>query len=191
LKRAQITPKRRIATVAIICITCTCLSIHRLVLCGTFLFYTIESCWYIGSAYFLFVVWQYDTTFQNYVPSCLIFLANILILVGMGKAKRAISKTAQNLKDHRQEQKVILSLMLISFFYIIFMLPASISFSYIQWITQYPEVSTAYVRSVHDLVTFFDEFSMFNYSLNFLIYGSTLPFYRRELNNIFGLKRRK
>jgi hypothetical protein len=148
---------------------------------------TIESCWYELDPYDVFLVWQFDTTVDTYIPACAICTANIFLLVGVYRAK--ISVATKHSKSQQQDSHIAVSLMLISIFYVVIMLPASISFSYQLWIIQFP-IDIEYNILVNYITTFFDEFSMFNYSLNFVIYGCTLPFYREEARNMFRIRRK-
>jgi hypothetical protein len=177
LKRALITKRKRSAIIVVISFMSICVSIHRFILVKTYVVASVDSCWYLADDLReVFILWQIDSIFFTYLPCLFIIIANIFILLGVVRAKRAVSGKA---KGQSQEHKIIVSLMLISIFYIIFMLPASASFSYMLYCLIYP-FEDNFIFSLNNIVTFFDEFSMFNYSFNFIIYGCTLPFYRKE-----------
>jgi uncharacterized membrane protein HdeD (DUF308 family) len=125
--------------------------------------------------------------FLTYLPCFLITLGNILILVGVIRARQSMSR---EVKGHSQETKIMFSLALVSVFYIIFMLPASVSFSYMLYIIIFP-FEESFIVSLNYTVTFFDEFSMLNYCFNFVIYGCTLPFYREEAYAMITCFRRR
>jgi hypothetical protein len=160
-----------------------CVSIHRLVLAKAQVISSVDSCWYTESHFLIFLLWQIDSLFLTYLPCCFIILANVCILVGLIRSRRSVSG---KVTGQGQEGKAIVSLMLISIFYIIFMLPASVSFSYLLYVIIFP-YDVNFLVSLNYIVTFFDEFSMFNYSFNFIIYGCTLPFYRQEARIMLGL----
>jgi hypothetical protein len=160
-----------------------CVTIHRLVLIKKHVIFSLDACWYTERPFLIFLLWQVDSLFLTYLPSCFIILANFCILVGVIRSRRSVSG---KVRDQSQEGKTIVSLMLISIFYIIFMLPASVSFSYLLYVAIFP-YDVNFLISLNYIVTFFDEFSMFNYSFNFIIYGCTVPFYRQEARVILGL----
>jgi hypothetical protein len=160
-----------------------CVSIHRLVLLKKHVIFSLDACWYTESPFLIFLLWQIDSLFLTYLPCCFIILANVCILVGVIRSRRSVSG---KVTGQGQEGKTIVSLLLISIFYIIFMLPASVSFSYLLYVMIFPS-DVNFIISLNYIVTFFDEFSMFNYSFNFIIYGCTLPFYRQEARVMLGL----
>jgi hypothetical protein len=91
-----------------------------------------------------------------------------------------------------QDRKLLLSLMLISTFYIIFMMPSSVSFTYILYLQQdLTQVDPYSLELLYYYARFCDTFSMLNFCLNFIIYGSTLPFYQEEFWNMFKPKNRE
>jgi hypothetical protein len=183
LKRAQVTKRKRSAIIGVICFMAICVSIHRFVLAKAHVTFSVDACWYTEDPLLIFLLWQIDSLFLTYLPCCFIILANVCILVGLIRSRRSVSG---KVTGQGQESKTIVSLMLISIFYIIFMLPASVSFSYQLYVTIFP-YDVNFLVSLNYIVTFFDEFSMFNYSFNFIIYGCTLPFYRQEARTMLGL----
>jgi hypothetical protein len=195
LKRSDLTPRKRAITIGCIGLLATLISVHRLVLPDIFVVSSTDAddlvwCWYGTSAFVQLLIWQYDEAFHNYIPCSLIFIANICILVGLHRANRLNIKSSLS-KNTVQERRIIFSLMLVSTLYIIFMLPASVSFSYNMYLYSKDTIDPVYLEFIHYLVTFFDEFSMMNFSFNFIIYGCTLPFYRQAVLDMFHFRRTK
>jgi hypothetical protein len=156
-------------------------SIHRLWLNETYVVEGIDYCFYLNDIFWL---WQYDTLFHNYLPCLAIVIANTLILIGIRRAKTSLASKTPSTKTI-QESKVMISLFVVSTLYVVFMLPASSSFTYINFILEWRNYDASYINLIHVVVTFFDQFSMFNFCFNFVIYGCTLPFYREEIKKMF------
>jgi hypothetical protein len=181
LKRLDISAKKRSRVIVVICFISSCLSIHKLILSKVY--YTASGlpvCFYPNNALLL---WQYDTAFHNYFPCFLIVVANSLILVGLSRGRRSFAgnKPAKSQQDNR----IVHSLLIISTLYLVFMLPASLFFTYMLYLDNIPNLDPNYVEFIYSLMSFLDEFSMLNYCLNFVIYGCSMPFYRREVWELF------
>jgi hypothetical protein len=162
-----------------------CVSVHRIILVDAFNVGTIRACFYKRFD-LKFSLYQFDTTLHNYIPCCLIFINNILIFVGINRAKQRVDgKISSGTCKSAQDMRILISLMIVSTMYVVFMMPASTSFSYQLYLIVHGKGDANYREFIHYLVTFFDEFSMLNYSFNFIIYGCTLPFYRGEVRKMF------
>jgi hypothetical protein len=181
LKRASITTKRRAIIIAVECSLAIVFSIHRLWLMQTHVIEGIDACFYVADIFWL---WQYDTLMHNYLPCLMIIIANTLILTGIRRAKTSLANKTPSTKTI-QEGKVLISLFVVSTLYVVFMIPASSSFAYFNFIVEWREYDASYIDLMNVIVTFFDQFSMFNFCFNFVIYGCTLPFYREEIKKMF------
>jgi hypothetical protein len=168
--------------------TSVLVSIHRLVIPDIFVaFSNVVGCWYITNQFQTLMVWQYDELLHNYIPCCLIFISNITILIGIKRANPSRDAKITSTRKPIQDGRILMSLMLISTLYVIFMMPASACFSYNLYLLTTDDVSHFYLEFVNYLVTFCDEFSMMNFCFNFIIYGCTIPFYRKEAMDMFRL----
>jgi hypothetical protein len=182
LKRASITSRKRTILIVILCFLVYVFSVHRLWLWKPHKIGAIDACFYTVNIFWLF---QYDTFIHNYLPCLAILLANTLILIGVRRAQSAVNTQTVASKKTTQDRRILVSLMTVSTFYIFFMLPASTSFAYFNYIVEWKNYSASFVTFMNDLVTFFDQFSMLNFCFNFVIYGCTLPFYREEVRKMF------
>jgi hypothetical protein len=165
-------------------------SIHRLVVADVFVVSSnaddvLSWCWYNADPFQTLMIWQYDELIHNYIPCCLIFISNITILIGIKRANQSRDAKITSARKPIQDGRILMSLMLISTLYVIFMMPASSSFSYNLYLLTTDDVSHSYLEFVNYLVTFCDEFSMMNFCFNFIIYGCTMPFYRKEVRDLF------
>jgi hypothetical protein len=138
LKRSYITQRRRLTIIIMIVLLTICFSIHRLVLLNVYVESDVDGgtkwCFYTVTPALGFWIYQWDTGMHNYVPIPLIITANIAILIGINRAKHSFNSKMKTTHKTKQETRVVLSLFLVSTFYIIFMLPASVSFSSIVWL---------------------------------------------------------
>jgi hypothetical protein len=182
LKRANITSSKRAIAISILCFMVYVFSIHRLWLWKPHKLGVHDACFYTFNTFWL---WQYDTLIHNYFPCLAIIIANTLILIGVRRAQTAVNTKSPASKQTTQDRRILVSLMLVSTFYIIFMLPASTSFAYFNYVLEWENFSASYISFINEIVTFFDQFSMLNFCFNFVIYGCTLPFYRQEVRKMF------
>jgi hypothetical protein len=190
LKRSILTASKRSKYIVAMFSLSIPVSIHRLIFCDVFVFYSegdgnITGCFYTVSPFATLMIWQYDELLHNYIPCLLIFAANVCILIGIRRANKSCDVKMAAARRQIQDGRILLSLMLISTLYVIFMMPASVSFSYQLYLFTTDNVSHIYLAFVGYLVTFCDEFSMMNFCFNFIVYGCTLPFYRNEVKSIF------
>jgi hypothetical protein len=187
LKRKDITTKKRVLVIIAIWTMSVGLSAHRIVLNHIYMSVSTASCFYNTSPIATFNIVLFDLAVYNYIPSCLIFLANIAILVGIRRAKRSF-KSKEVVSRKGQDNRLIMSLMLVSTLYIVFMTPASASVIYhLNYLLTSDVVDEKYNELLYTIVTFLDQFSLLNYCFNFIIYGCTLPFYRNEARRLFTL----
>jgi hypothetical protein len=195
LKRPNITPRRRLIVIIAIIIFAVSVSLHRLFLFDVYVESDIKDsamwCYYALGPSLGFWIYQWDTGMHNYIPIPVIILANLLILIGINNAKRSFKSQSEITRNTHHENRVVISLLLVSTFYIIFMLPASASFSYNLWLFQFPDSDTQYLTLIHFVVTFCDQFSMLNYCFNFIVYGCTMPFFRQSAREILRIGCRK
>jgi hypothetical protein len=181
LKRASITTKRRAIIIAVECSLAIIISVHRLWLMQTYVVEGIDACFYLTDTFWL---WQYDTLMHNYLPCLMIVIANTIILTGIRRAKTSLTSKTHSTKTI-QESKVLISLFVVSTLYVVFMIPASCSFTYFNFVLESRNYGSSSLNLIHVIVTFFDQFSMLNFCFNFVIYGCTLPFYREEIKKMF------
>jgi hypothetical protein len=188
LKRANITPTKRSTVIGLIWFMSVALSVHRLILNHVYLEAGIPICFYNTSSFLQLVIWQLDTTIHNYIPVCLICISNVTILVGLQRAKKTFdSKTAVSRKQ-TQDNRIVVSLLLVSTLYIVFMMPASVMTTYL-FVSASQNAPPEYVQVMYYVTTLFDEYSLMNYCFNFIIYGCTLPFYRDVVMSMFRVKK--
>ena len=185
LKRALISKKKRSAVITMILLTAVCASIYRFIQIKNYQVSGAARCWYPGDLYVAFIMFHIESIMFTYLPCMLILLANLFILFGVSRARSAISG---KVKGQGQEKRIVGTLVSVSVFYIIFMFPASVLYSYFLYIMMFPG-EESYAAWMYNIMSFFDQFSMFNYCLNFIIYGCTLPFFRREAEVIFRLRK--
>jgi hypothetical protein len=179
LKRASITSGNRRRVLTVICLTSLLVSIHRLFLVDYFHINGQYVCFFPGGQA-MAVVFQIDNLLFNYLPSVLIFLSNIMILIGIANS-RATKKKLTKLHSHPQEGNMIVSLMFVSTLYVIFLFPASTMMTYFIFkMNDLANLDMEWFLLIKYVTEFLDQFSVMNYCCNFIIYGCTLPFFRKE-----------
>jgi hypothetical protein len=114
-----------------------------------------------------------------FFPCGLITVANTIIVSGIVKSKRLKENVGLSKKDF-QERKSLVNLFAISLLYIVFMTPNSILTVYFFLNSNHSQAEFIYILS-----SFAQQFSNLNYCVNFIVYGFSLPFYRREVGLIF------
>jgi hypothetical protein len=89
--------------------------------------------------------------------------------------------------------KVILSLMLVSSLYVIFLTTPSAMWTYWAGPLKNGNRDPKYSEFIFYVAYMLNQVSVMNYCCcNFIIYGCTLPFYRQEVKNVFlGLFKRR
>ncbi|XP_064646713.1 neuropeptide SIFamide receptor-like [Lineus longissimus] len=184
LKRLSIIPKKRKILISTLLLLSVAVSIQRLVLFEVY-FNHFYICFYLVPSFTRVVLYQIDVILYNYIPSCLIFISNILILIGIGRSK--IDKTEKITKSATQDLRVILSLLSVSTLFVIFLTPASAAWTYYALALRAPVVDAKFVRFLQYLGKFLAQISHLNYCINFIIYGCTLPFFRDELKKMFNI----
>jgi hypothetical protein len=194
LKRANITARNRGAVIIAVWVMSIVLSIHRLVLNHVFEYVESSSstCFYNTSAFVRLILWQFDTTVHNYIPCLLIIVSNTMILIGIQRAKVSVDSKMAVQRKQTQDGHVVVSLLLVSTLYIILMMPPSAMVTYLLFFLESNKNAKAgYVDLIYNILTFLDEFSLMNFCFNFIIYGCTLPFYRKEVYDILSYTSRK
>ena len=187
LRRATLTPGKRLKIITGIITLAMTVSLPWLVLMDVYAVGEEKTCFY-KLVHIRFTLWQFDTAILNYIPCCSIFILNVLIFIGVHEAGKSIDRKKYQ-QNSAKDGNLLISLLVVSTFYVIAMMPMSISFSYQLYLEVYGKGDENDLEFIFYLVAFFDEFSMMNYSFNFIIYGCTLPFYRLEVRKMFGLKK--
>jgi hypothetical protein len=183
LKRAQITSRNRALVITFIWVMAICLSLHRLILNQVYIESSIPTCFYNTSLTIKFSILLFDTVAYNYLPCVCICLVNVFILFGIRRARVALVYKVS--RKENQDGRLIISLLLLSTFYVIFMTPVSASVTYYFYYLKTTDViDPKYQEMLFYILTFLDQFSLLNYCTNFIIYGCTLPFYRKEAGRL-------
>lgn len=126
--------------------------------------------------------------FMAVIPCLIVFICNILIITGVSNADKALKKTSKN---SEQSRKLRINLLLVSTVYCICVLPFIsmwIFLNYISYIASDPDEITMKIYHFvdDDLYYYIYRLVMCNYCTNFIIYASTLDFYRVEIKKIMG-----
>jgi hypothetical protein len=187
LKRLLITPRKRTLLILMLFIISTGTSIPRLVWFEVY-FNHFYICFYYVPSFTRVVLYQIDICLYNYIPSCLIFVSNIIILIGIGRSK--FDAKEKSSKSTTQDLKVIVSLLSVSTLFVILLTPASAAWTYYALALRATVVDAKYVKFLQYLGKFLSQVSHTNYCINFIIYGCTLPFYREELKKFCKKSRR-
>jgi hypothetical protein len=181
LKRVIITKTKRKITIFTLIVLSILFSIHRSFQYNIYIVASRKGCYYTSHG---FVWFQYDTAMHNYIPCCCITIANALILIGVRHATASTTGKVQEEKKSTQDRRILISLLLVSTLYVVFMMPASVTYTYFLYLQEMTKYDETYLAFIDHVVTFFDQFSMLNYCFNFLIYGFTLPFFRDDLRKM-------
>jgi hypothetical protein len=185
LQRTIITTKGRSVVICSVCVASVLASIHRVVLSETYDLnqskeISVVACFYATESNVKIILWQFDTSLYIYVPCSLIFVANVAIIVGTFRSSKARSKIATS-SGHvtGQETKMAISLIIISALYVIFLLPASLLIIFL--FEKLSVANTGQNQILLLILKLTQDFSIFNYCCNFIVYGCTLSFYREEV----------
>ena len=133
--------------------------------------------------------------FNLIVPCILIFLFNVLIIVGIRHAQDMAKSTKAKLKDKTTDSKIVLNLLVISLVYVITIGLYTI-FTLIRIAIQNGllHISAANRDIFRDWENITTNVIVFNYSGNFIMYALSLDFYRqtiKELTCFFCYNRKK
>jgi hypothetical protein len=137
----------------------------------------------------------YDIGSSQIIPCFLIFTLNILIGLGIRYSRRKIKLgTDEELRRYKRDLRCIVNLLVVSTVYFIFTTPRSVLWLYTDLITfvvsKYdPSITQQYMNKMYEISVFGDMLNMFNYSLNFLIYGVSLNYYRQTIKAIIMCRR--
>jgi hypothetical protein len=137
----------------------------------------------------------YDMVSSQIIPCCLIFTLNILIGLGIRHSRRKIKLgTDEELRRYKRDLRCIVNLLVVSTVYFIFTTPRSVLWLYTDIITfvvsKYdPSITQQYMSKMYEISIFGDMLNMFNYSLNFVIYGVSLNYYRQTIKAIIMCRR--
>ena len=184
LRRSEITSNKRKFIMIVVTTLSICLSIHLLILIDTHYVGEEAYCSYSTSSFIGGIIFQLEVAMTNYIPFTLIFFSNVMIVLGIARARRSDTGKVSQSANQQQENRMIVSLMLVSTLYIIFLMPASTMYTYFLFVARESSDNQEFRNYVNLLLNF----SMLNYCLNFVIYGCTLPFYRSDARKIFKCK---
>ncbi|XP_064646578.1 rhodopsin, GQ-coupled-like [Lineus longissimus] len=188
LRRADITARKRTVIIIAIWVMSACLSIHRLVLNHIETNLSASSCYYNTPTAVTFIILIFDIIVFSYLPCLFILIANILILFGIRKAKAKMMSQVLTSKNEHQDGRLVISLLLVSTLYIVFMTPVNVCAThYFYYLKSTRILDASYREMLFYILTFLDQYSLLNYCSNFIIYGCTLPFYRKEVYSILSL----
>lgn len=108
------------------------------------------------------------------IPCVLVACINILILIGVWRGSQRRQKMTDSDTASKNDQRCLRNLLLVSSFYVVFMLPFGISWTLVSIIL--PDSNT-----IFDAIAMYSiNWSYFNYSINCILYSFTLKFYRHE-----------
>jgi hypothetical protein len=182
----NITPRIRRSVIIGTCAVCLCGSLHRLILAELTSDMGILLCDYdpgednLAGA----IIWQIDTVLYNYLPCVLIFVANILTLLGIFRSRLHI-EGKQSSRVSKGDSKVILSLMIVSTLYVVFLTPPSALWTYWDGPLRSETHDQQYIQFIFYVTYMLNQISVINYCCNFIVYGCTMPFYRQEASQMF------
>ena len=121
------------------------------------------------------------------IPCILIFAFNIAISYRIVRSTSVMSQTSDSndLRNRqRREIKTVVNLLCISTFFFVCTMPTVVMWSYVDYVFYVKQESTPLFTAA----LFTDSLTILNYSLNFIIYGVSLDFYRRELFHMLFCK---
>ncbi|XP_064625388.1 thyrotropin-releasing hormone receptor-like [Lineus longissimus] len=183
LKRVNITATFRRKVICLIWFSAVTAGIHHLVLMNT-IPGTPVLCYYDAEPTTAAILWLMDTILFCYAPSFLIFVSNILILVAIFKSRKSSGRTARQTHQTSNEGRLLVSLMLVSTLFIIFVLPANTTFAYLADMQE--KLTEDEALFLYYIVKFLTLVAVLNYCINFIIYGCTMPEYRQDVSKIFS-----
>jgi hypothetical protein len=124
------------------------------------------------------ILWHLDTVMYSYAPCAMIFLANILILIAIFKSRGTRGGLGRLTHKTSNEGRLLVSLMLVSTLFIVLVMPMNTSFTYLAEEKENMTLDEAIF--VYLIVKILTVVCVLNYCINFIVYGCTLPYYRRE-----------
>jgi hypothetical protein len=177
LKRTLITTRRRRIVLTFVILSCFCVALYSAILSDIFTVNNATICYYPQAGVVRFVLLLSDNFLFYFLPCTMIIVANIAIVTGIVRSRRFQNVSSSNTKDI-YEKKTLANLLVVSTFYIIFMTPNTVMIVY------YFSLSGAgsdHMQLILFVAMFAQQFCNFNYCINFIIYGISLPFYRSEV----------
>jgi hypothetical protein len=181
-KRASLTPRKRRVILNVILFLSAALTIYKPILVDIKVFSGTPVCYYLGQTQAL-VLHMVDASINIYFPTLAMFIANAFIVYGLVHARKFQATATATAQKDNQDRKTSVNLITLSTLYISLMLPREVFWTYFE-IIKYRNFANTYVLFILQLASFFDSISALNYSINFLIYGFSLPFYRQALRQI-------
>ena len=137
----------------------------------------------------LYIIIIITCGFSSLFPSLVVAFINIIILIGVNRASKNRDKMSAVSSDSSssQERRCTRNLIIISGFYLLFMLPFGLL-----WSTSLllPTLDVYIHPYVYTLAVYALTWSLLNYCTNPILYSFSLPFYRKEALNILTCGRR-
>jgi hypothetical protein len=180
LKRRSIANWKRKSVMLFVVVCCLLLPVYGLVMSDIFYVNGHQLCYYTSHRILLVV---FDNSLFYFMPCFVIMFTNISIIIGIVKSRSFIKEKVTSNTGDMQEKKTLINLIVVSTTYLIFMTPNSVTVVYYFQLISSPseETSQSYIDLMQFLGNFFHQFSFFNYCVNFIINGFSLPFYRQEV----------
>jgi hypothetical protein len=132
----------------------------------------------------------YDLMPSQIIPCFMIFILNILIALGLRRSSGQVKLgSEEEIRRHRRDMRCIANLLVVSSVYFIFTTPRSILWLYTDIVTfiivkHDPNMTELHLGTMYEISRFADSLTMFNYCLNFVIYGVSLNYYRETIVDI-------
>lgn len=127
------------------------------------------------------------------IPCVLVAVFNICILIGIAKQNTERQKIITTNKNADAEKRCLRNLLLVSAFYMLFMLPYGVFWGIAMFYSPVLKHGPELNPKLRSMAVYGTTWGLTNYCINYLLYSYSLPFYRKELVSILscGLLTRK
>jgi hypothetical protein len=190
---SMFTTRRRYTSIATLIIMTALMKSHVLVYFDTYATNSYSNCWYALEMPEILKVGlvMYDLVPNQVMPCFLIFVLNIVICAGIKRSSGQVKvEDDEQLRRRRRDTRCIVNLLVVSTVFFIFTTPQSILWFYTDIATfilakHDPGITEQHLGTMYEISRFSDSLGMFNYCLNFIIYGVSLNYYRESVIDIF------
>jgi hypothetical protein len=196
---SMFTTRRRYKSIATLIIMAALMKSHVLIYFDTFVTDSYNNCWYSLEMPGMTKVGllMYDLIPSQVIPCLLIFILNILISAGIKRSSlMQIQVVDEELRRRRRDMRCIVNLLVVSTVFFILTTPQSILWLYTD-IAKYivaerdHSITERHLETMYEVSRFSDSICMFNYCLNFIIYGVSLNYYRDTALDILRCRKMK